>query len=389
MSAGENRAPHFEGSPRSVLLLGARWRGGVDVELRAIESPEAAEVERFLGSPTVRVKAAIADPGADGRTGLRPEVPALPRRGQRRPRPAGRVDRAGAQRGVAPSCSSSSTEEPVPRRTVNKYRATLHAIRLRPRAGAAEPLAARRQPGGRHAQATPASPGHLEVFTVEQVEALAWAAETGAWRHEREYAAVNTVHLRRAEDRELADLRVAAYTGAAPGRARGTSLGGRPVVRARHRREERRRRRRRRRRQPPHPLRPGSAIRRARRARLAVAAAELHRSAGLRLRHRGGRPPRPVGAASLRRVLGDAAGLPSRCDSTICATRPAACSVRVLDPVTVKDIMGHADLATTERVPPRGARDAARRSGHRVRAIRFKRTGGCRCVTQPLRLLAT
>ena len=59
--------------------------------------------------------------------------------------------------------------------------------------------------------------GHLEIFTVEQVEQveqLALAAERGAWRRDRGYATPNTEHLRGEEDQQLADLlRVAAYTG--------------------------------------------------------------------------------------------------------------------------------------------------------------------------------
>jgi hypothetical protein len=39
-----------------------------DVELRRVESPEAAEAEQFLGSPTVRVDGRDIEPGADDRT---------------------------------------------------------------------------------------------------------------------------------------------------------------------------------------------------------------------------------------------------------------------------------------------------------------------------------
>jgi len=38
--------------------------------------------------------------------------------------------------------------------------------------------------------------GHLEVFTVEQIDALAQAAASGSWRSRREYATPNTEHLR-------------------------------------------------------------------------------------------------------------------------------------------------------------------------------------------------
>jgi hypothetical protein len=39
-----------------------------DIELRRVETPEAAEVERFLGSPTVRIDGRDVEPGAGGRT---------------------------------------------------------------------------------------------------------------------------------------------------------------------------------------------------------------------------------------------------------------------------------------------------------------------------------
>ena len=38
------------------------------IELRRIESPEAAEAERFLGSPTVRIDGEDIDPGARDRS---------------------------------------------------------------------------------------------------------------------------------------------------------------------------------------------------------------------------------------------------------------------------------------------------------------------------------
>jgi hypothetical protein len=39
-----------------------------EIRLRRVESPEAAERERFLGSPTLRVDGRDVDPGAAGRT---------------------------------------------------------------------------------------------------------------------------------------------------------------------------------------------------------------------------------------------------------------------------------------------------------------------------------
>jgi hypothetical protein len=40
----------------------------VEIELRAVDSPEAAERERFLGSPTLRIDGRDVDPGAARRT---------------------------------------------------------------------------------------------------------------------------------------------------------------------------------------------------------------------------------------------------------------------------------------------------------------------------------
>jgi hypothetical protein len=64
---------YFDGCPSyerllprlSVLVAGAD--PDAEVELRRVESIEAAERERFLGSPTVRVDGADIDPGAASR----------------------------------------------------------------------------------------------------------------------------------------------------------------------------------------------------------------------------------------------------------------------------------------------------------------------------------
>jgi hypothetical protein len=65
---------YFEGCPNHERLLprlnelvaGADPNAGV--ELRRVESIEAAERERFLGSPTVRIDGVDVDPGAADRT---------------------------------------------------------------------------------------------------------------------------------------------------------------------------------------------------------------------------------------------------------------------------------------------------------------------------------
>jgi hypothetical protein len=64
---------YFEGCPSYEALLPALrallQRQGIDerIDLRRVESPEAAERERFLGSPTVRIDGIDIDPGAGER----------------------------------------------------------------------------------------------------------------------------------------------------------------------------------------------------------------------------------------------------------------------------------------------------------------------------------
>lgn len=64
---------YFDGCPSSERFL-PRLRElmaeagiGDDVQMRRIESPEAAVAERFLGSPTVRVDGIDIEPGAETR----------------------------------------------------------------------------------------------------------------------------------------------------------------------------------------------------------------------------------------------------------------------------------------------------------------------------------
>lgn len=58
--------PSFERALPKVRVLAAEV--GAEVELRRVETPEAAEAERFLGSPTVRVNGRDVDPGAAERS---------------------------------------------------------------------------------------------------------------------------------------------------------------------------------------------------------------------------------------------------------------------------------------------------------------------------------
>jgi integrase len=241
-------------------------------------------------------------------------------------------------------------QQPISRRTVNNYRATLHAIF---RFGLSPDQRARwgveQNPVAHTRKRRQEDTGHVEVFTVEQIEALARAAEDGAWRSGRTYVPVNTGHLRRQEDRELADLlRVAAFTGLRRGelvalRWEDVSWTERVLIvrralSATHERSTKSRRIRyvplaeqalaalERLRQRPNFTGPGDYV-------FATVAGE-----------------RPDPSALRRRYVAcrDAAGLPPLRFHDLRHTA-GSLLVRVIDPVTVKDIMGHADLATTER----------------------------------------
>jgi hypothetical protein len=59
---------YFDGCPSHERLLPTieqlADRNGAELQLRRVETPEAAESERFLGSPTVRVNGRDVDPTA-------------------------------------------------------------------------------------------------------------------------------------------------------------------------------------------------------------------------------------------------------------------------------------------------------------------------------------
>ena len=65
---------YFDGCPSHEAFLphlrGLLERAGVDaeIELRRVESVEAAERARFLGSPTLRIDGEDVEPGAEQRT---------------------------------------------------------------------------------------------------------------------------------------------------------------------------------------------------------------------------------------------------------------------------------------------------------------------------------
>jgi hypothetical protein len=67
---------YFDGCPSCERFLPrlrelvAETAVGADIELRRVESAEAAVDERFLGSPTVRVDGVDVEPGASSRDDL-------------------------------------------------------------------------------------------------------------------------------------------------------------------------------------------------------------------------------------------------------------------------------------------------------------------------------
>jgi integrase len=106
-------------------------------------------------------------------------------------------------------------EDGVSRRTVNRHREVVVAIfnfGLRPERRARWRLAD--NPAAAAPKRRKDEPARLDVFTVEQIEALARTAESGEWRKGRPYDTPAIDEFRHAEDRQLAELlRVAAYTG--------------------------------------------------------------------------------------------------------------------------------------------------------------------------------
>lgn len=241
------------------------------------------------------------------------------------------------------------TTEGVSARTVNKHRETIRTIfnygmsrvsgfdlTFNP---AAETPRRRQDP-----------PGRLEVFDVDQIEALARSAAAGNWRTEREANMTGeTAAMREAEDHQLAELlRVACYTGLRRGEIVALKWGDvrwqervLVVERALSDRVE--------------------TVTKSRRARY-VPLADQPLAALERLSRRENFTGPddyvfvgPVGdrldpSALRRRYLGarDAAGLPPLRFHDLRHTA-GSLLVRAIDPASVKDILGHADLKTTER----------------------------------------
>jgi integrase len=238
----------------------------------------------------------------------------------------------------------------VSRRTVNRHREVVVAIfnyALRPERrkrweltdNPAAAVPKRREDG----------PGRLEVFNVEQIEALARSAAAGTWRTARPYDTPAIETSRRAEDEQLGELlRIAAYTGLRRGelvvlRWHDVRWAERVLVveRALSDTVERTTKGRRVRYVPLGDQALAALDRLSRRPNFTSADDYVFCSTvGDRL-----------DPSALRRryaAARDAAGLPALRFHDLRHTAGTLLT-RVLDPVTVKDVLGHADLKTTER----------------------------------------
>jgi integrase len=234
-------------------------------------------------------------------------------------------------------------------RTVNKYRQLVCSI-FGYAAAPGSRFAMSENPAARTRKLREDAAKRIEVFTVEQIEALARAAETGAWRtatdYEREPDTLRRLHD---EDAQLAELlRLAAYTGLRRGelvalRWRDVRWGERvlTVERALSATVETAPKSGSFRHVPLADQALGALDRLSRREHFTGADDYVFTSpAGDRL------DPSAVRRRYIR--ARDVAGLPALRFHDLRHTA-GSLLVRQLDPVSVKEILGHADLKTTQR----------------------------------------
>ena len=234
-------------------------------------------------------------------------------------------------------------------RSVNKHRQVLAAIfnfGLRPEnasrwqltANPASATVKRKEPGA----------ARLDVFTVEQIESMARVAESGAWRDPSQKTPEN-VPFHAAEDHQLAELiRIAAYTGLRRGelltlRWRDVDWAERVLVveRALSADVEGTTKGRNVRYVPLGDQALGALDRLSRRPNFTGPNDYVFANAA---------GDRIDGSALRRRyvTVRDLAGVPKLRFHDLRHTAGTLLT-RVLDPVTVRDVLGHADLKTTER----------------------------------------
>jgi integrase len=232
---------------------------------------------------------------------------------------------------------------------VNKHRQVLVAIfnfGLRPEnverwkltANPASATVKRKEPG----------PARLEVFTVEQIEAMARVAESGTWRDPSQETPENAP-LHAAEDHQLGELiRIAAYTGLRRGelltlRWHDVDWSERVLVveRALSGDVESTTKGRKVRYVPLGDQALGALDRLSQRPNFTGPNDYVFANAA---------GDRIDGSALRRRYVAvrDLAGVPSLRFHDLRHTAGTLLT-RVLDPVTVRDVLGHADLKTTER----------------------------------------
>ena len=238
----------------------------------------------------------------------------------------------------------------VKRATVNRYReAIVASLNFAIRADQAGRWGIRENVAAATPKRRVEEAGRLEVFTVEQVEALARCAEQGAWRTPRPYETPNSIAFRIAEDKQFGELlRIASYTGLRRGelvvlRWRDVHWADRVLVveRALSDREERSTKGRRVRYVPLGDQALGALDRLSKRDGFTEDNDYVFCN---------GRGDRLDPSALRTRFIyaRDHAGLPRLRFHDLRHTA-GTLMTRVLDPVTVKSILGHADLKTTER----------------------------------------
>lgn len=235
------------------------------------------------------------------------------------------------------------SREGVGARSVNKHRQVIAAIfsyGLRPENRTRWRLT--ENPAAAAAKRREDGPAPLEVFTAEQIEELARAAASGTWR-------ATSVAGREAENRELGEMvRIAAYTGLRLGELVTLRWGDvrwadrvLVVERGLSGSEEGLPKSRRARYVPLGDQALGALDRLSRRPNFTAADDYVFASpAGDRLD--------PSAVRRRYKAARDAAGLPPLRFHDLRHTAGTLLT-RVLDPVTVRDVLGHADLKTTER----------------------------------------
>lgn len=244
---------------------------------------------------------------------------------------------------------TSVSDEGLAPRSVNKQRETLLTI-FNYGASPISGYALTHNPVIGTSVRTPPPPARLEVFDVEQIEALARSAAAGDWRTDRDNEfSLATLEARKEEDQQLAELlRVASYTGLRRGelvtlRWRDVNWQERVLIVERTLSDK------------------VETVTKSRRTRYVPLADQP-----LAALDRQSRRPNFTGpddyvfcnaagdrldtSALRRRYIGarDAAGLPPLRFHDLRHTA-GSLLIREIDPASVKDILGHADLKTTER----------------------------------------